>query len=154
MQRAFRLQSILQLRRMAEESQQRVLAKARQELLTATNLLDRFEQAVDECIVDVQELYSDSLNIRLINEYSNYIQWMQKVIQHQKTCIEQLSSHADQEQYVLAEATKQRKIIEALAEKHEKIYQSWLFKLEQKMLDEVASQMHERRRTDERPIPM
>ena len=146
MQQAFPLQSVLQLRELTEESRQRVFAQALYKLGEEQSRLAQFERSLSECNEVAEDLQKGALDTQLIGIHSRYSQWMQNLIKRQQGRVGTAHSQVERERGLLAEATKQRKMMETLSEKHLQSYQSWLDRLDQKTLDEIAVQMYERHR--------
>ena len=147
MQRTFSLQSVLHLRQFTEELQQRSMIEAQQRLLCEEDQLASLRNMLSESIAEAAQHQRQAvLDVALVGMHVEFTQWMQKQVRAQEYHVEQLSSRAVQARNALVQATKERKTIESLAEKHSQMYQAWQDRLEQAMLDEVAGQMHERQR--------
>lgn len=138
----FNLDGVLRQRKQVERDRQRALAEKMAEVHRLSEELRQMDQSMQSAVADVREnRLRGPIDLAFIAAHRRYTMAMQRKATDQARRIVAAQQIADAARVELAEAAKQRKIIEKLREKR---YQLWKMELERKAameMDEVGMQM-------------
>lgn len=138
----FNLDGVLRQRKQVERDRQRALAEKMAEVHRLSEELRQMDQSMQSAVADVREnRLRGPIDLAFIAAHRRYTMAMQRKATDQARRIVAAQQIADAARLELAEAAKQRKIIEKLREKR---YQQWKMELERKAameMDEVGMQM-------------
>jgi flagellar FliJ protein len=138
----FNLDGVLRQRKQVERDRQRALAEKVAEVHRLSEELRQMDQSMQSAVADVREnRLRGQIDLAFIAAHRRYTMAMQRKATDQARKIVAAQQIADAARLELAEAAKQRKIIEKLREKR---YQQWKMELERKAameMDEVGMQM-------------
>ncbi len=145
--REFTLQPALAHKKKIEEVRQMELAEAElayEHGRRVLNLLSDLERLGCEELERHQG--QGQLDIGSINIYLQELQALQKKIDEQTHLLGSLNATVQQRREILVEATKEKKALEKLREKHDKEVTQALGRAENKLMEEIAtSQFHRRK---------
>ena len=140
----FNLQVLLDYRKRIEEGFQielsliqRELENARQELLSSQQEKTHYEE-------ELAERESREVNLHESILYRDYLRGIRKKIEEQRGRVATIKIKFDKKQEELLAATKNRKVLEKVKEKHAKEFIQELEKKERAFVDEVGIRRYQR----------
>lgn len=141
----FRYENILKMRLDEEEAVKARLKKINQELAEAENSLSMTkvdQMAFQESLNERMHTGVKGADLQMIGQHQNYFR---KKIEQQKDQIAFLEKKLDLIKLELVEAMKERKIMEKLKEKDQKIYYEQANAAENKIVDEIVNYQNSKR---------
>jgi flagellar protein FliJ len=141
----FRLETILTQRRHVEESFQKELADARQELAAAQAVLREAKGTRRQCMRDMRRKQRDRFRADDMLLYYPYLERLKEDIELHMKRVAAAERNVAQKRQALLDAMKKRKILEKLKEKQLQAYLKAETGREQRFADESAAQQHARR---------
>jgi flagellar FliJ protein len=141
----FRLETILTQRRHAEETSQKELADARQDLAAAQAALREVKNTRRQCMRDMRRKQQDRFRADEMLLYYPYLERLKQGIELHKKHVAASERKVAQKRQALLDALKKRKILEKLKEKQLQAYFKAEAGREQRFADESAAQQHARR---------
>ncbi len=141
----FRLQTILTQRRHVEETSQKELADARQDLAAAQAALREVKNTRRQCMQDMRRKQQDRFRADEMLLYYPYLERLKQGIELHKKHVAAGERKVAQKRLALLDALKKRKILEKLKEKQLQAYLKAEAGREQRFSDESAAQQHARR---------
>ena len=138
----FRLQGYLNLKSKMEDQRKQEYGQAVAALERERGKLSALEAQRAQTISAFREEISQGINPRLTDSYNNFLTWLKESISKQASRVKQAEAEAERRRAALAEAMKERKMLETLKDKHymEFVYEQNL--AEQKSADETVSFRH------------
>ena len=140
----FRLETLLDFRKIQQEQAQLVFLKANDQLRREKELLVEFEEKLAENVQLLRVSQQQSLSVEKLKFFQYYFDKINKDIVKQKECIVQATTYCQECLQNLAEAEKNHKIVEKFREKKLQHYQNEAIIEEQKLLDEIGLQIYTR----------
>lgn len=140
----FRLETLLDFRKMQKEESQIVFLKASNQLRAEKTLLKELEDKVNENIESIRSSEQESLTIEKLKVFRYYFDKLTKDVATQKECIAKAEEYCQKCLEELAEFEKKYKIVEKFREKKLENYQLEAIQEEQKLLDEIGIQLYTR----------
>jgi flagellar FliJ protein len=138
----FKLHAVLRQRELAEQGCQRDLAVAQAARAVVQAELARLEEAMRAALADLrQNQLVGSLNLSFLAAHRRFILAMQRQTAVQLQKMQEAQSKVVAEQARLAEAAKQRKVIEKLRERQHAEWAEAIARKESAAMDEIAGQM-------------
>ena len=144
----FKLQPVLDYREKIEDILKKELAdlraryeKERDALQFLIKTLKRKQEELKRKQIDHLELDVSELSL-----YYAYLSKVQQEISLQAIKVRELLSRVDAKRETLVEASKDKRIIEKLYDKHFEEFQQLLLKSEQNLIDEIATSQYKRKR--------
>jgi flagellar FliJ protein len=141
----FRLETVLTQRRHVEESFQKELAGARQELAAAQAVLREAKDTQRQCMRDMRRKQKDRFRADDMLLYYPYLERLKLDIELHVKRVAAAERKVAQKRQALIEAMKKRKILEKLKEKQLQAYLKAEAGREQRFTDESAAQQYTRR---------
>jgi flagellar FliJ protein len=141
----FRLETILTQRRHVEESSQKELAEARQELAGAQAALRMVKDTRRQCMQDMHRMQQDRFRVDDMLLYYPYLERLKQDIELHLKRVAAAERKMAQKRQALLEAMKKRKILDKLKEKQLQAHIKTEAGREQRFSDESAAQQHSRR---------
>ncbi|HSV16086.1 MAG TPA: flagellar export protein FliJ [Tepidisphaeraceae bacterium] len=138
----FKLHGVLRHREMIEQEKQRAFAVAQAEKAAAQAEIKRLDETVQQALADLRANHlTGSLNLSFLAAHRRFMLAMQRqgLVLMQK--VQDAQKKVDAAQTELAEAAKQRKIMDKLRERQHERWQLEISRKELAQLDEVAMQM-------------
>jgi len=135
----FKLQAVLNLKKQIENNMKNELGKAVQELERQKRILMEIERERDEYITEINRQSTSGVAVGRLKEYGLYISLLNKKADNQKNNIKIAQESVDKYRERLIIAMQERKMMEKFKEKKFEEYYKEQQKLEQKLIDEIAS---------------
>lgn len=138
----FQLQGILRHREMVEDEKQRAFALAQSEKAAAQAELKELDETVQQALADLRANHlTGSLDLSFLAAHRRFMLAMQRqgLVLMQKS--QEAQKKVDIAQIALAEAAKQRKVMEKLRERQQARWAEEIARKEAAQLDEVATQI-------------
>jgi flagellar FliJ protein len=138
----FQLESVLQHRERIEEDRQRDLARLLAELVQSEREFEAFDQQVQETTCDVRQHHMvGRLDMNYLAAHRRYMIAMQRKGMMLAQKIEQQRQLVETARRALAEASKDKKILEKLKERRHRQWLATVARSEANALDELTTQM-------------
>ena len=141
----FRLETILTQRRHVEETFQKELAYASQELAAAQAVLRQTKGTHRQCMRDMRRKQRDRFHADDMLLYYPYLERLKQDIELHMKRIAAAERNVAQKRQALLEAMKKRKILDKLKEKQLQAHLTAEAGRERRFADESAAQQHGRR---------
>jgi flagellar FliJ protein len=138
----FRLESILTQRRHIEETFQKELAEASQELAAAQAVLREIKGTHRQCMRDMRRKQRGRFRADDILLYYSYLERLKQDIELHMKRIVAAERNVAQKRLALLEAMKKRKILDKLKEKQLQAHLTAEAGRERRFADESAAQQH------------
>lgn len=135
----FKLQAVLNLKKQIESNLKNELGKAVQELERQKQILKDIESERDEYIGEIKSKSSSGISVGLLREYNSYLSLLKDRMDLQKNNIICAQKNVDKCREELVKAVQERKMMEKLREKKYEEHIKEQQKMEQKIIDEIAS---------------
>ena len=142
----FKLEALLNHRCHQEELCQKELAQTERLLADEKGKLRCRKREHRENIQQLQAKQKASINVSDIILAVNFIQQLSKDIEDQTKCVREATKTVSQKRNELIIIVKKRKTLEKLKEKEWVAYQKKMMQNERKLMDELASTKHARKR--------
>lgn len=140
----FRLETLLDFRKIQKEQAQVVFLKANDQLRREKQLLADFKDKLADNMELLRVSQQQSLSIEKLKFFQYYFDKINNDIVKQKESIVQANQYCQECLQNLAEAEKNHKIVEKFREKKLQNYQIEAINEEQKLLDEIGLQIYTR----------
>lgn len=138
----FRLQAVLRHRLQIEEERQRALATVQQQLTTLTNELKAMDDQVEQANQDLRTNHLvGPVNVGYLTAHRRFIVGVRRQAMMLVQRMALVQKQVDEARLALAEAAKQRKIIEKLREKQLDRWRQEAARKEGDALDEIGMQI-------------
>ena len=134
----FNLESVLNHRRLVEESLQKDLGILKISLIDENERLITYEDSRVKLLEELQQIQKKGTTTSDVLLYLPFIEQVSKDIDRQKERVLKLEKQVEQNRKDLLEATKKKKALQKLKEKAFKAYNQKLIKNEQDFLNEVS----------------
>lgn len=132
----FRLQAALKLKENMEDVKKRELGIAAQKKETLTLQKKQLEQEKEECLYSFDN--NETINIQHLQNLQRYRDVLDKEIVKTAQLVTVADNEVSSKRNELAEAVKERKILENLKERQSETYNQEISKKEQGILDELV----------------
>lgn len=142
---SFRLETLLNQRRYAEDALQVELAEARQVLSVEQAALRDSKHALSQGMRDLHRVQQERFRADDILLYYPYLERLKHTVEAQLHRVAAAERKVVQKRHALLGALKKRKILEKLREKQAREYRHEAAAHEQRIHDEAAAQQHSRR---------
>ena len=140
----FKLQVLLDYRKRIEEGLQIELSLIQRELENARQALLSSQQEKTHYEEELAEREAREVNLQESILYRDYLRGIRKKIQEQRDRVASIKIKFDKKQEELLAATKNRKVLEKVKEKHAKEFIEELQKKERAFDDEVGIRRYQR----------
>jgi len=140
----FNLQVLLDYRKRIEEGLQIELSLIQRELENARQALLSSQQEKTHYEEELAEREAREVNLQESILYRDYLRGIRKKIQEQRDRVASIKIEFDKKQEELLAATKNRKVLEKVKEKHAKEFMEELEKQERAFVDEVGIRRYQR----------
>src|SRR5947209_18464341 len=138
----FQLQGVLRHREMIEQEKQRAFALAQAERAAAQAEIKRLDETVQQALADLRANHlTGSLDLSFLAAHRRFMLAMQRQGIELMQKLQAAQKKVEAAQIELAEAAKQRKIMEKLRERQQARWNADAERRESAELDEVAMQM-------------
>lgn len=138
----FKLHGVLRHREMLEQEKQRAFALAQAEKAGAQAALKNLDEAVQRALADLRANHlTGSLNLSFLAAHRRFMMAMQRQGLELMAKLQEAQKKVDAVQAELAEAAKQRKVMEKLRERQQSRWAQEIGRKEAAQMDEMATQM-------------
>jgi flagellar FliJ protein len=138
----FKLHGVLRHREMIEQEKQRAFALAQAQKSAVQAEIKRLDETVQQALIDLRTNHlTGSLNLSFLAAHRRFMLAMQRQGIELMQRLQEKQKNVDAAQTELAEAAKQRKIMDKLRERQQERWQAEISRKETAQLDEVAMQM-------------
>ena len=138
----FRLQGHLNLKSKIEDQRKLEYGQAVSELERERALLARLELQRTDTISAFREGINEGIKPQAASNFNSYLNWLKESIRLQAENVTQAEEIVARRRAALAEAMKERKMLETLKEKHYEDFMREENLAEQKTIDEIVSYRH------------
>jgi flagellar FliJ protein len=135
----FKLQKVLDYRKIKEEEKKRELSLLLIEYNKEREILNILKNKQEELFGDLKNLQKDELNITQILFYYFYLQDLSNRIKKQVQILEELDKKIQEKREEVIQASKERRIMEKLKERKYKEFLYFMDRAEQIFLDEISN---------------
>ena len=139
---SFRLQGYLDLKSKMEDQRKQEFGQAMSVLERERGKLAALESQRTDTLSSFRKHVSGGVYPQRISSYNNFLTWLKDSINKQTNRVKQAEAEAERRRAALAEAMKERKMLETLKDKH---YADFIYEqnsAEQKAADEIVSFRH------------
>lgn len=137
---AFRFETLLKIRRQREDHHKRVVADRLRQISLAQGQIGRLDQQIAEEMVAIRAGRGPGmLDIQQAIRHRHWLGHLHKCVLEEQSKLRVLEGRLAQERAVLAEAVKQRRILEKLKERQHQRHVAAEEKRETQQLDEMAT---------------
>lgn len=145
----FRLQKLLEVRRLGEDLRRQELAKARQALDREKSILARLEEACAEVMQELRAGFEGALDVERIAVYYRYLSLLARHTESQRATVDLLAREEATKRAAMIAARRKRMMVEKLKERAYARYREEVARMDQAFLDEVATIRYAREGGDE-----
>lgn len=135
----FKLQKVLDYRKIKEEEKKRELSALLKEYNKQAEILNSLREKQAGLFLELKNLQKEELNITQILFYYFYLQNLSSRIKKQIQLLEELDGKIVQKREEVIQASKERKIMEKLKERKYREFVYFLDRAEQIFLDEISN---------------
>ncbi len=139
LQRRFRYETLLRIRKRQEDLRAGALASARREVRRAQDERSHLSEEQRNTLLRAQDLIQQEFDASDVRRYYQYERHLSRLAVAKDAEIRQLEGVAEQRRAELELATKRKKIVEKLKENQNAAYAKHVMKLEQRQSDETAT---------------
>jgi flagellar FliJ protein len=140
----FNLQVVLNYRKRLEEGLQMELSRTQRELESAKQVFFAYQQEKVYYEEELSKRESREVNIGESILYRDYLKGMNRKIKAQREIVAKAKIGVDKKQEELLVATKKRKVLEKVKEKHMKEFMDDLERKERIFTDEISIQRYQK----------
>ena len=141
----FRLDVLLDIKKRAEEEIKKELAKKNGEILASRREREELVRRLETFFIEEKQQRLRILDLLALKFSISYRSHLQKDIAHKDRCIEGLVGELENVRVRLAQATKERRVLEILKEKRLARWKKEYKKEEQEYIDDVSQKGYIRR---------
>lgn len=136
----FRLETVLKLRRLAEDQKKRAVGELLTEIHEHQRVAVEFDAAVAAAGRELKQRHARGhIDLAWLSNYQSYVGHIRKNVAEKIEIVSQLQQKLVEARRELAEAAKQTKILEKLREKRKERYDDELNRLEVSEQDDIAT---------------
>jgi len=141
----FRLERVLQLRRLQEDLRREALWEVQRELNDARGYLAELQDEFAEYTKRLRSCRSGKVEAYEVLSYERYVDYLHVAIERQRQVVEGLEAQLEERRKALQEAVRRRRVLESLKERREEDYRRYKNRIIQNFLDEVGAKTTARR---------
>lgn len=135
----WRLETVLKSKHRAEEQQQQVLAQALSKLAREQSEKARIDELQVKCRQDLKQFQSGRLNVSDLAQINMYLERLDQQCQHIEKQIELAQKGVHQAREKLAQAVRERQVLENLKAQDYQAFKKEERKRDQALMDELAA---------------
>jgi len=135
----WRLETVLKSKHRAEEQQQQVLAQALSKLAKEQSEKARIDELQAKCRQDLKQFQSGRLNVSDLAQINIYLGRLDQQCQQVEAQIELAQKGVDQAREKLAQAVRERQVLENLKAQDYQAFKKEERKRDQALMDELAA---------------
>ena len=141
----FRLERVLQVRRLQEDLQREALWEVQRDLDDAREYLAALQREFASYMKRLRSCRSGKVEAYKVLSYERYVDYLHVAIERQRKLVEGLEAQLEERRRALQEAVRRRKVLESLKERREEDYRRYKNRIIQNFLDEVGAKTTARR---------
>ncbi len=138
----FKLDTVLRIRRQAEEKARQALFAAMEKEQQANHVLQAAQQELEDLYMNLQSQYSQGTSVTQLELIENWISVVKQKIKKAEQEVLTVKRQTESKRQKLLKASKDLKIMEKMKEQQNNAYKQYLNKKERAMLDELAVLFH------------
>jgi len=135
----FRLERVLQVRRLQEDLQREALWEVQRNLDDAREHLAALQREFASYMKRLRSCRSGKVEAYRVLSYERYVDYLHVAIERQRKLVEGLEAQLEERRRALQEAVRRRKVLESLKERREEDYRRYKNRMLQNFLDEVGA---------------
>ena len=135
----FRLERVLQVRRLQEDLQREALWEVQWNLDDARGHLAALQREFASYMKRLRSCRSGKVEAYRVLSYERYVDYLHVAIERQRKLVEGLEAQLEERRRALQEAVRRRKVLESLKERREEDYRRYKNRMLQNFLDEVGA---------------
>jgi len=141
----FRLQKLLEVRRLKEDALRQELARAQEAVRREKAVLERLTAARGATIDALRANVGGALDVQWIAAYHGYLGFLARRIEEQRAVVDRAAREEVRKREALIAARRARKVVEKLRERAYARYREEVSRAEQAFLDEVGTMRYARK---------
>ncbi|NLG79667.1 MAG: flagellar export protein FliJ [Firmicutes bacterium] len=145
----FRLQKLLEVRRLKEDALRQELARAQEALQREKAVLERLGAAHGATLEELRASVGGTLDVQWIAAYHRYLGFLAHRIEEQRAVVDRAAREEAAKREALIAARRARKVVEKLKERAYARYCEEVAREEQAFLDEVGTTRYVRKGGEE-----
>jgi flagellar FliJ protein len=134
----FRLEKVLDVRRMKEEAAQRDLAAAREAVVERNRIILDLMTREDEAKQDLRAMQERAVDVQRLRMAGEFLVAMEQLLRREYETLQNLVRVEIEKRVELTEARKGVRVLERLREKQARLHRQGLDLEERKFLDEIG----------------
>lgn len=135
----FRLERVLQVRRLQEDLQREVFWEAQRDLDDARKHLTALQEEFVRYRKLLRSRRSGKAEVQEVLSYERYVDYLHTAIERQMRVVERLEAQLEERRRSLQEAVRRRQVLENLKERQKEDYRRYRNRILQNLLDEVGA---------------
>ena len=135
----FRLERVLQVRRLQEDLQREALWEVQWNLDDARGHLAALQREFASYMKRLRSCRSGKVEAYRVLSYERYVDYLHVAIERQRKLVEGLEAQLEERRRALQEAVRRRQVLESLKERREEDYRRYKNRMLQNFLDEVGA---------------
>jgi flagellar FliJ protein len=137
----FRLEKLLQLRRLEEEAAQRELAAVRQAVEVQNEAILGLLAEADQTRQVFRSFQERSIDVGRLRQTGDYLDWVERLLRRERSVMQDLEKAETEKRGRLTEALKGVRVLERFRERQLRQWQQGLDLEERKFLDEIGQNL-------------
>ncbi|WP_161629787.1 flagellar export protein FliJ [Desulfogranum japonicum] len=138
----FKLDTVLRIRRQAEEKARQALFAAMEKEQQAKDIFQAAQQELEDLYMNLQSQYSQGTSVTQLELIENWISVVKQKIKKAEQEVLTAKRQTESKRQKVLKASKDLKIMEKMKEQQNNAYKQYLNKKERAMLDELAVLFH------------
>ncbi|MFQ5455222.1 MAG: flagellar export protein FliJ [Nitrospirota bacterium] len=138
----FQLESLLSHKKQQEEDVQREHLLIKDSLMREEHRLSTLEYLREKSIIELQEKEDTDITLREIGLYYTFLSQISQEIENQKDVLENIKNRYEENRKELLELFKDKRSLEILKEREERLFKKEFIKREQKKTDDIAGKKY------------
>jgi flagellar FliJ protein len=140
--RELRLQSILNYKRLIEEGLRREMARIQDQLGRAEERLEALQTQKKKAVRELAEHQRTELILQEMMLYHYFLNQIGSEIERQKDLLIEMRQRLEERRKELIQASQEKRMLEILKEKRDRVRHQEQLKVERRFMDEMASRRH------------
>ena len=137
----FRLEKLLQLRRLEEETAQRELSAVRQAVEVQNEAILALLGEADQTRQVFRSFQERSIDVGRLRQTGDYLDWVERLLRRERATMQDLEKAESEKRARLTEALKGVRVLERFRERQHRLWRQDLDLEERKFLDEIGQNL-------------
>src|SRR3954469_6743106 len=137
----FRLEKLLQLRRLEEEAAQRELAAVRQAVEVQNEAILNLVAEADQTRQVFRSFQERTIDVGRLRQTGDYLDWVERLLRRERSAMQDLEQAETEKRRRLTEALKSVRVLERFRERQLRHWRQGLDLEERKFLDEIGQNL-------------